>query len=542
MNAALSLSYRPLQALFTESLPELAGVLQVNQLVSDSRCVQPGAVFVALPGLKVDGRDFISQAVSAGAVAVLSEVPKGESLAVVQHSDYVEIQYPALSQRLSAIAARFYGNPVADLSGSGQQNGFRMFAVTGTNGKTTCSQLYSTLQQALGMPCGVIGTIGYGMAGQPAVETGFTTPDAITSQALVRELIDQGANVVSVEASSHSLAQHRLDGMPISTALFTNLTRDHLDYHGDMNTYGDAKARLFMLPSVRHAVINVDDRFGASLANMLSAVGQLDKVVRFSIVDDAAVSASTEKTDVRVKAARFTDQGITAELMTPWGNGQLVTKLIGPFNLSNLVGVIASLVCDGADFHHVMSLIPSLKPVSGRMQVLNHELSSASKGLSEKRLPGVVVDYAHTPDALAQALKAIRVHTEGKLWCVFGCGGDRDTGKRPQMGKIASELADHVVITNDNPRSESPEVIAQDIESGVINSSVQLKIELNRAKAIEEAIRQANEKDIVLIAGKGHETYQEVAGVRTHFNDVEVATQVMNALSSRFANGSQSHD
>lgn len=467
------------------------------RLVSDSREVQAGDAFVAIPGGYCDGRQYIEQAVERDAVLVLAETDSHNPPARVDDFHGVPVVYvPQLSQRLSSVAAIFYRRPAQSMP---------VFAVTGTNGKTTCSHLYAQLRTALGQRCGVIGTIGGGLYGEALVNTGFTTPDAITAQRLMAEFKSAGAQFVSLEASSHSLDQYRIEAIPVHTALFTNLSRDHLDYHADMADYAASKWRLFEKSGLQVAIINVDDVQGREWVSRGNGAKQ---TLTFSLADNRA--------DVFVSEVEYTQSGVAAQLHTPWGSGRLVSPLIGSFNLSNLLGVITALLAEGVALELLLPLVESLAPVTGRMQLL-------------PSVPGVahvVIDYAHTPDGLEQALLSLQCHCRGQLWCVFGCGGDRDRGKRPLMAAVAEDLADCLVITNDNPIGEEPGQISADILAGLTNPADAAVI-LDRALAIRHAINHAKVDDVVLVAGKGHEDYQVIGDVRSHFSDWSECTQAM---------------
>jgi len=468
-----------------EVLSDDLAKLLVTGLCLDSRNVCPGDLFLAVPGTLVDGRDYIAPALQAGAVAVLAEA---EGLGV--SADRV-IPITGLSQQLSEIAGHFYGEPSEKMV---------LTAVTGTNGKTTCSQLLAQLFSLAGHPAGVIGTLGCGVYRDGAVklsETGMTTPDAVTVQTLLADYSDAGVDRLAMEVSSHSLDQSRVAALRFTTAVFTNLSRDHLDYHGSLVNYAQAKMRLFAMADLQHAVINVDDPVGAEIAMKLPAAVEL---ISYSLDNHGA--------DVTAEQIELTASGIRAQLKTPWGSGQLVSSLLGRFNLENLLAVVSVACAQGLPLEMVMQLLPRLQAVAGRM-----ERVSGIPG------PGVVIDYAHTPDALEKALLTLREHCDGELWCVFGCGGDRDRGKRPLMGEIAGRLADRTVVTSDNPRGENPEVIIEEILCG-ISGEAALDVIADRAQAIRHAVREAAENDLVLIAGKGHEAYQLVGARRLPFSDI----------------------
>lgn len=467
------------------SLPGDIAALTVQALCIDSRRLQRGDVFVALRGHSADGRDFIDAAVAAGAAAVLAEADAG---GIGTAGGVAVVKVPQLSARLSAMAGRLYGRPSQKM---------RVVGVTGTNGKTTCSLLAAQLETLLGHSGASLGTLGYGLAADAEL-TGseLTTPDAVSVQRLLSQLQQRGARAVAMEVSSHSLSQARVAGVDFEVAIFTNLTRDHLDYHGDMRRYGEAKRKLFEMPGLRHAVINLDDDFGRHMLQSL----QGPRLWSYSIGGGRA--------DVQALQPLYSARGVEAQVISPWGEGRLRSPLLGEFNLSNLLAVITAACVQGASFAEVMSLLPQLKPVVGRMQRIDIDSDI-----------DVVIDYAHTPDALQQALASLRAGVDGALWCVFGCGGDRDKGKRAPMGAVAERLADRLVITSDNPRGEEPLAIIGDIEAGLTGASL-VQIEPDRAAAIELAVTRAPAGACVLIAGKGHEQYQQVGSRRLPFSDL----------------------
>ena len=461
------------------------------RLVNDSRRVRAGDVFVAYPGERSDGRTFIASAMAAGAAAVLWERtgfdwPEQWSIPNAGIRD--------LREQVGAIASLAHGEPARDLLTIG---------VTGTNGKTSCSQWIAAALSELGRRTAVIGTLGQGFPGA-LEDTQNTTPDAIDLQDLLAHYRDAGAAAVAMEASSHGLAQGRLNGVRFDIALFTNLTRDHLDYHGDMESYGEAKARLFDWPGLAQAVVNVDDAFGRRLVGRLA--GRRTGLITYGLTGGAVAGT-------RLDLHRF---GLDLQIRTPWGQGSLRSRMFGAHNAANLLGVLGTLIAADVPFGQALDALAHLAPVEGRMQAL---------GGGDK--PLVVIDYAHTPDALEHALQALRAHFgAGRLVCVFGCGGERDAGKRPLMGAVASRLADGVVITSDNPRGEDPAAIIAAVAAGARAPFV---TEPDRARAIADAIATARRDDIVLVAGKGHERYQDVAGVRQPFSDVAVAHACLQA-------------
>lgn len=464
-----------------------------------------GDVFVAVPGTRVDGRDFIAQAVAAGAVAVLAEASDGAEIGAVAPPSSTAIkavpviQVPGLRDQLSAISARFYADPSAHLTVTG---------ITGTNGKTTCSQLLAQLFHLLGETAGVMGTLGWGpvtATGEELVATGLTTADAIHTQQILAALRSRGVQRVAMEVSSHSLVQQRVAAVHFDTAIFTNLSRDHLDYHGTMEDYRAAKAQLFAQPGLRRAIINRDDPAGLAISRNLP-VG----------IDCYLYAVADRQADIHTVSCTLSAQGIEAHIVSPWGEGVLSSQLLGEFNLGNLLAVVAAACAQGFTLPQVLAAVPRLTAVPGRMQLVDPH-----------QRPMVVVDYAHTPDALHQALVALRSHCVGALWCVFGCGGDRDRGKRAQMGAIADELADRVVITSDNPRGEKPQRIIDDILEGIRSGNAQVMAD--RREAIRYAILTAQPGDMVLIAGKGHETYQWVGENRWPFSDMAEARLALRA-------------
>jgi len=461
---------------------------------TDSRAVQRGELFIAVPGIRVDGRRFIDQAVTQGAAAVAYEADGAMSRRLSVPSFAVA----GLRHYVSVIADRFYDSPSRHIV---------IVGVTGTNGKTTCTQL---LAQALNDPsgrCAVIGTLGYGLP--DALNTSLhTTPDAITLQRTLAELARQHTRYVSMEVSSHALEQGRVNAVAFDVAVFTNLTRDHLDYHGDMERYGGAKAGLFDMPNLRAAVINADDAFGRALIERLR--GRLP-VFSFGLAGDNGTVVSPTppgKTSLQHIAATHIDYGTEGLALTVEGAGTAVTihsPLLGRFNASNLLAVFATLLALDVQPVDAALRLGRARPAAGRVERFGGDGN-----------PLVVVDYAHTPDALEQVLTALRRHVHGRLYCVFGCGGDRDRGKRPEMGRIAERLADAVILTDDNPRHESSQQILDDILAGM---ETKPRVIPDRPAAIAAAIAEAGVGDVVLVAGKGHEDYQQVGDERRSYSD-----------------------
>lgn len=467
----------------------------ITGLALDSRLVKPGDLFLAYRGTSSDGRLFINQSIANGAKYVLAEKDSAFP------TSYVEAGVPVvvverLSQKVSEIAARFYGHP-----GEAQT----IIGITGTNGKTSCSHFIAAMLQDLHKPCGVIGTLGSGVYGNMK-PSNLTTPDPITLQHMLASFLAEGVRYVAMEVSSHSLDQGRVNHIPFKVGIFTNLTRDHLDYHGTMEAYGNAKAKLFAFQTMDTAVINADDVFGLHLLQSLQSVRKSLKMYAYTVqpstIEVGVPCVST--THVRRDAA-----GISANIVTPWGEGELRAKLMGDFNLSNLLAALTALCSQGIPLAQVLQAIASLTPVPGRMQ---------SFGGDKK--PVVVVDYSHTPDALEKALSALRKHCQGKLYCVFGCGGDRDKGKRPIMASIAERLADVVYVTDDNPRTEDSASIVSNIMQGFSRPD-QVIVQHDRSKAIRDVIQYAKMGDCILIAGKGAETYQQIGESKIPFSDID---------------------
>jgi UDP-N-acetylmuramoyl-L-alanyl-D-glutamate--2,6-diaminopimelate ligase len=493
-------------------LSELVGDIKVSGIQLDSRRIRPGDLFLALPGVDQidsnDGRNYILEAVAAGAVAVIAQGGWQDSNSVIERCQVPVLLVTNLVDQVSTIAGRFYGQPSKYLN---------VIGITGTNGKSTCAFLLTQLLNKAAVRTGVMGTLGYGVPGSEGADTAsltsseLTTLDAVENQKILAKLSTEGAKCVVMEVSSHGLDQGRVSGINMTGAVFTNLSRDHLDYHHTMADYMAAKQKLFMVEGLKFAVINADDECADSLlesvANSAHCLTYSTKVKTASIYA-GDISLSTD--------------GIAAKIITPWGEGRLRSRLIGEFNLSNLLAVIAVAGAMGVGFSEIINLIPELHAVAGRLEVV-----SGAAG------PLAIVDYAHTPDALALTLGALHSATGikgGNLWCVFGCGGERDKGKRPRMAAVAERLADIVVVTSDNPRTESEKNIIDDILAGA--SRPFHKIE-DRAEAIRFAIVRAQPNDTVLIAGKGHETYQIKGKTRLPFDD---AAQVRLALHSRAAN------
>ena len=490
----------PLAAL----LPDVDGIpagLAIAGLVQDSRAVRAGDAFVAIAGFGAHGLHFIAQAEAAGAAVVLCEAPvPGEFAEAVDAARVPVIAVPRLRVRLGALADRFHAAPSRAMTAVG---------VTGTNGKTSTVQLIAQAWTLQGRVAGTIGTLGAGLYGR-VEPTGFTTPLVLRTHALLAELRDAGAQAVAMEVSSHALDQGRVDGVHFAVAVFTNLTRDHLDYHGTMDAYGEAKAKLFAWPDLGAAVINLDDAHGRALFDAVHARGDTTAIGTSARGDaDATVRAD----DIVLDLA-----GIAFTLRIGDAAHAVRSPLLGRFYVDNLLAVAGVLHAQGETPANIAGLLSKLVPVHGRMNRLGGEGGQ----------PLVVVDYAHTPDALAQALDALRAHAQGRVLCVFGCGGDRDAGKRPQMAAIAEARADVVFVTDDNPRTEDGDAIVADILAG-FSQPAQARVVRDRGAAIAQAVAEARAGDLVLVAGKGHEPYQEIHGVQHPFDDTAVARAALEA-------------
>ena len=470
-----------------ELLPDVPGIpeaLRVSGLVLDSRHVQPGNAFVAIAGFGAHGLGFVEQARAAGAAAILFEPPAPEDLPAPADA----IAVPGLRARMGRMADEYHGHPSASMM---------MVGVTGTSGKTSTVQLIAQALAELGWRSATIGTLGAGLHGLEKA-TGFTTPLVLQTHALLAQLRDEGADSVAMEVSSHALDQGRVDAVHYDVAVFTNLSRDHLDYHADMAEYGAAKEKLFHRPGLQAAAVNLDDDFGRALFARLPP-----GVRRIGLSSRGQAEATVRAEDVATEAG-----GLRGTLVIDGVRHPLRSPLIGRFNLDNLLAVAGVLHAQGVAAADIARALGTLQPIPGRMNRLG----------GDGRTPLVVVDYSHKPDPLQQALDSLRAHTAGKLICVFGCGGERDRGKRPLMAKIAEDSADVVIVTDDNPRREDGDGIVAEIVAGLARPQQALVIR-ERAAAIRQAIGMAGPDDAVLIAGKGHETYQEVDGVQHPFDD-----------------------
>lgn len=473
----------------------------LTDISMDSRRVTAGALFLSLARQTAEREKHLHQALDKGAFAVLidADIPLSETEAAMLE-EAVVAAYPIknLADQAGFIASRFYEDPSQHMT---------VIAITGTNGKTSVSQFLAQALEASGHACGVIGTMGAGRISDLEL-TGMTTPDPVSMQRLLAGFELEGCRYVVMEASSHALAQGRLNSVDVNVAVLTNLSRDHLDYHETMADYAAAKQRLFEIESVTQAVINIDDAFGQQVKQMLdSEINQLSY-------------SSTTQADIFASAIECQRGGVAFELDIQGEQEKMQLPVMGRFNVDNLLATVAVMKSIGFDNAAIRQAIHHCHAVSGRMEAHGTEGQ-----------PCIVIDYAHTPDALEQALKTLRSHLPeaGKLWCVFGCGGDRDKGKRPLMGQIAENEADQVIITDDNPRTENHQSIVADILAGC-RQPQNIRVELDRKAAIVYAVSHAGSKDIVLVAGKGHEAYQEIDHIKYPFSDTLIVSEVLGEL------------
>lgn len=494
--------------------------VKISHLATDSRMVKPGDTFLAYAGGKFDAREFIPQAIAAGANAVLWERQHGFSWNPAWHVPNLSVT--GLRAKAGMIASQVYGQPSQKLW---------LIGITGTNGKTSCSHWIAQAMTILNRKTAVIGTLGNGFPG--ALEsTVNTTPDAVLLQQAMADFLRHGAECIAMEVSSHGIEQERINGAAFAVALFTNLSRDHLDYHDSMKAYAAVKARLFLWPGLKYAVLNLDDVFGIELSQRLATTPA--QIIGYGFEELGVGKQDSEKISVLHGSNLKSDiDGLEFDVEFKNEQARFRTEIVGRFNASNLLAVLAVLLASDIKLADAVQAVQQVRPIAGRMERL---------GGGDQ--PLVVVDYAHTPDALEKVLTTLReviripessqkVKTQkSKLVCVFGCGGERDRGKRPLLGKVASRLADEVIITSDNPRSENPRAIIDEI---VAAADANYHIEEDRAAAIYQAIRGAHQGDVVLIAGKGHEMYQEIGGHRFPFSDSEVARQVLQDLMTQKA-------
>ena len=483
--------------------------VSITRLVTDSRAVQKGDTFVAYPGERTDGRQFIAQAIAQGANAVIWE---SQHFAWDAAWQVPNLAVSDLRHKAGWLADVVYGAPSEKLW---------MVGITGTNGKTSTSHWIAQALNDAGKKCALIGTLGNGFLGGNGFADALqasanTTPDAISVHGLLADYLRLDAQAAAMEVSSHALAQGRVNGARFDVALLTNLSRDHLDYHGDMESYAASKRKLFDWEQLKYAALNLDDAFGAELAEQLQGSGT--EVVGYGLSDAALQLA--ERLGLRMvygNLAQMSGQGLRLDVYSSWGSAQINSVLVGRFNAANLLGALTVLLVSGIELCDAAQSLSKVQAVAGRMQ-----------RLGDADHPTVIVDYAHTPDALEKVLLALRevsAPAGGNLICVFGCGGDRDRGKRAMMGLVAEKFSDHCIVTSDNPRSEDPQRIIAEILGGMTAHNHEVIVE--RAAAIERAIGLARQQDTVLVAGKGHEDYQEISGVRHPFSDVAVAGRAL---------------
>lgn len=472
----------------------LADNIDINGLSLDSRCVQPNDVFIALSGAQQHGLAFVENAIHNGAAAVLFDPANGGDRLAQAINTVPALAIENLGKYVGSIAARFYGEPSKNLT---------VIGITGTNGKTSCSQFLGQMLD----DCGIIGTLGWGEWSH-LHKTINTTPDALSLQQIMAEFVRQDKKAVAMEVSSHALDQGRVNGITFKGAIYTNISRDHLDYHGTMEEYLAAKLKLLQSPGLEFAVINMDDDYGQRII-----AAAPDQVLCWGV----SAKNNQVQTDEIINALNITHQFDGIEMQVNWRGEQQTIKvpLYGDFNTENILCVIAVMLALGYSLIDIAGKLSSVKPVAGRMDRC---------GTSADKL-SVFIDYAHSPDALNRVLGSLRQHCANQLWVVFGCGGNRDTGKRPQMGSITEQWADHIIVTDDNPRYENNETIAKEILSGCKSDKVILI--QDRKQAIQYAINHAMEDDCILIAGKGHENYQEIKGVQYPFNDKQIAEETL---------------
>ncbi|MFL0801754.1 MAG: UDP-N-acetylmuramoyl-L-alanyl-D-glutamate--2,6-diaminopimelate ligase [Agarilytica sp.] len=478
---------------------DVSDQLLINDIQLDSRRISPGALFVALKGSQDNGELYISSAVENGAAAVLVE---GCHVPSMLNLEIPIVGVDELKSKLADICINFFGDSTKQMS---------VVGITGTNGKSSIASFTAQISALLGGESATIGTLGYGRINQVMTETGMTTPDLVSCHRIFAELLEEGVGHVAMEVSSHGIDQNRIDQLSFRVAVISNITRDHLDYHGSFEAYAAIKKSFLLSGIAQTAVVNIDDPECKKLVQTLRDNNQ--PVITYSVESDEA--------DIYAKVNAYTQTGLLARISSAWGATDVEIPLVGTFNLGNLLAAIAANCAIGNKFAEVMQVVSRVHSLEGRMQAVEVN--------NDVDLPRVYIDFAHTPDALAHVLKALKHHTKNNLWVVFGCGGDRDVGKRAVMGEIAAKLADRVVLTSDNPRGEDPNKILADIMGGV---AAQKPVEqvLERRHAISMAIGSCANNDLVLVAGKGHEEYQLVGSKKLPFSDYVVAK---NALEQR---------
>lgn len=502
--------------LFTllEGLVDDAGLepvahILVEDVSQDSRDIRQNSMFIAFQGTASHGLVYAAQAVRSGAIVVLWDADDKDSIQVPESlaGEAVFFQVADLRHKAGEIAARFFGHPSRAL---------KLIGVTGTDGKTSVSHYIAQCMDSEALPCGVLGTLGNGLV-HDLRPTGLTTASAVQVQRSLASLVEKGAGAAVMEVSSHGLDQGRVSAVSFDTAVFTNLSQDHLDYHGSMEAYADAKSRLFAVAGLKSAVINLDDEFGRTLAqklrNRLTVVG-------YSVANTIDSLAPLADFIVHAETVQPITHGFEIKVATPKASGNFQLNLLGRFNVSNALAVLATLLVNEVAFEESLKRLQAMTPVAGRMELIEAD-----------NKPTVIVDYAHTPQGLAAACEAVKQHFSGRLWCVFGCGGDRDREKRPLMAQAAERFADHVIVTSDNPRHEDPDQIIGQILDG-FNDREQIQCCVDRRQAIARALSQAAADDVILLAGKGHESCQIVGDKCIVFDDRIVSRELLDNLES----------
>ncbi|HUV20662.1 MAG TPA: UDP-N-acetylmuramoyl-L-alanyl-D-glutamate--2,6-diaminopimelate ligase [Gammaproteobacteria bacterium] len=475
--------------------------IEIQDIASNSAAVTVNSAFIALPGIRTNGIDYAIDAVKAGAVAVIYDAADEYSLQRIallrKQVDTCWVGVDQLDRANGHIVSRFFGNPAQAMT---------IVGITGTDGKSSVTHLLTQALTRIGKSCASIGTLGYGIGNQLTPDS-LTTPDVVTLQSRLHQFRQQRCEYVVMEVSSHALEQYRVNGCDFDIAVLTNLGRDHLDYHGDEENYAAAKARLFHDFKLSGRVVNMDNGFG----RQLSASVEREGLLRYSVESEGGIEV-----EVNLRSYEKTDQGQNIRAITPLGEVTAVTALLGRFNVENTLACIATLVALGLDYSQIELALKDLRPIPGRMEKFVGRAGHAP----------AVVDFAHTEQALRACLGAAREHTRGQLWCVFGCGGDRDQGKRPGMGRAVEELADRVIVTDDNPRNEAPEKIVAEILAGMQQPD-RASVVHNRQAAIEYALSQATADDLVVIAGKGHEQEQIIGNERRPFSDRHLVSRIL---------------
>jgi len=490
------------------SLSPLADIV-VNGVTQDSRDIGDNYVFIAVRGTASHGLSFAEQAVRSGASVILWDAADSEQIkkADACSNDIICMQVEDLQQKTGEVASRFYNHPSHDLN---------LIGVTGTDGKTSVSHYLAQCMDSKSSPCGVLGTLGNGLIHE-LKPTGLTTASAVHVQQSLAMLVDEGARAAVMEVSSHGLDQGRVNSVEFDTAVFTNLSQDHLDYHKTMESYAEAKSKLFEVAGLKSAVINLDDAYGRILAQKYR---KHLTVYGYSTSSDDGSFASCTDFVVYAKSIKATQHGFEINVVTPKGAGYFELNLLGEFNVSNALAVLATLLLNNMAFDESIKCLSALRPVAGRMElvVVNNK-------------PTVIVDYAHTPQGMAAACNAVKQHFSGELWCVFGCGGDRDREKRPLMAQAAERYADHIIVTSDNPRHEDPQLIIEQVLDGLAEPELAGTC-IDRREAIAQAISAAAAGDVILIAGKGHESCQIVGDTYIAFDDCDVARVLLEQTSA----------